>query len=386
MKIAYFISNVSSKSESLGGHYRSMKSTLNMIKKSNEVLVIVLGNKNLNLSFNNIKTIYIRNKVLYPFYSLMVLYKIIRQERPDVINSFDRIAHFEARIIGYLFSIPYVFTKCGGENPKYYYPVAENIIVYSMENYKYFVESPKFSNSKIKMFPNRVNKFKTDKKLVCKVIEELQLINYKYIFLRISRINEYYYSSIKQLISLIKKLQSLNTSCCAIIIGKVEDNSIVERLNNKYQKHIYFLTDHEFTSEARRLLDIGDFVLGTGRGFMEASSLGKVMLSPIMNSSIPLLITKETFNKAFEKNFSERLYISNFDENNNFINILELLRNPSKIEKFKLYSKKMYGKYFDIDTIEKQYNNYYNNLAKDNTIYLYDLILHLFFNIKRIYF
>src|SRR5690606_10689641 len=58
---------------------------------------------------------------------------------------------------------------------------------------------------------------------------------------------------------------------------------------------------------ASELLEQADVVVGTGRGYMEGMSYGKVMFFPVAGESLPCFTTRENYDTAFYHNFSTRI-------------------------------------------------------------------------------
>src|SRR5690554_849813 len=126
---------------------------------------------------------------------------------------------------------------------------------------------------------------------------------------------------------------------------------------------------------AKQLLDISDAVLGTGRGFMEASSKSKIMLAPIKSSSFPLLINEENFKEAFNYNFSERLTISNFDESENYHDIKEIITTSTLKQRKSELAIKLFNEFFDSNRINTKYAAVFSKMKKNNKKAYFDLFL-----------
>src|SRR5690606_25903374 len=103
------------------------------------------------------------------------------------------------------------------------------------------------------------------------------------IFLRVGRIGAYYRKSGIQLIRLVADLRRQGLDCVAVFVGTVEDRETLDRVRRLGGNFTYIFSDEEVTRDAKRVVQVADVVLGTGRSFMEAASLGKILLCPTSN-------------------------------------------------------------------------------------------------------
>src|SRR5690625_283616 len=99
--------------------------------------------------------------------SITSIYKkfkvIAERESPDVLHSFDIISNLFVRLYSLSNNIKSVITKCGGSNPKYFYPYAKNLILFSNENKNFFKNKRKYYKTKIDLIPNRVMSVRPDR-------------------------------------------------------------------------------------------------------------------------------------------------------------------------------------------------------------------------------
>jgi hypothetical protein len=159
MKILYLISTVNSEKEGIGGHYYSLLTTAEALSGIHNVRIIHIGHSK-SIAFKNaaLKV----DEINSPSFNIYNLYKAlisnIKENKPDVIHSFDIPSYFFARIISEAYKIPNILTKCGGENPKIYFPFAHDLILFSKENETYFTNANKFRKTEIHLIPNRVKK------------------------------------------------------------------------------------------------------------------------------------------------------------------------------------------------------------------------------------
>ena len=136
----------------------------------------------------------------------------------------------------------------------------------------------------------------------------------------------------------------------------------------------------KFTTRASEIINIGDIIIGTGRNFMEASSLGKTMLVPYQNLSYPLLVNEDNFHSIFKTNFSPRTQVKEFNEKENLNSILKIIDSNIEID-----SKKWFNSYFNVDVAVSKYTELYSIRSGNNT-FVFDILLNVLFSIKSFVF
>lgn len=380
MKIAFVISCINSKSEGGGGHYYSLLETAYQLGKEHQVLIISIGDVKPK-AYNNISLDYVhfdyQNKVLGTYQKLK---NIIKDESVDLIHAFDKISYFWVRLVSWREKLPSCLTICGGKNLKYY-PLANDIILFSKENQAYFSSNKKYEYSRIYLVPNRLKEFSSDKIRIEKILKTLNEKKDWFKFLRIVRIGDYYHKSSLQLINLVKRLNEDNIKCCAIFIGSIEDESFFKKLKDESSDDVFFFTENYFNTNAKELISLSDAVLGTGRSFMEASSKGKILLTP-SQFNIPALITENNFEEAFYYNFSERVVYNNYDENKNYSMIKEVILDQKKSNSLEQLSLKLFASYFNSEALLSVVGKIYKD-ARPSKLKMLDLLTHMLMVIKR---
>ncbi|MBB5396053.1 hypothetical protein [Mucilaginibacter sp. AK015] len=358
MKICYVITCMRMNT-GLGGHYHSLKATAQAISEDADVLIVIIGDnpcptiEKSGIPYERVSSTF--NIIA----GIKGLVKILTKYKPTVIHSFDAKADFFARSASSWLKIPKINTKCGGASPNKFYPYQKNLIIYSSEDLNYFSKNEKFKNSNIFLIPNRVYKIKDDNER----IEKLRpLVTSKATLLRISRIGSYYKKSLLQAINLIGWLVKQNVDIQLIILGKVEDDNIL----NELKEHaaglpVKFVTEPEFTSDASQLLNIADGIIGTGRGVMEAASKGKMLFTPLKDSDYPVLITENNFDDLVYYNFSERNRIEGYDQNENLLAIKNILQSDDLRKSNIEFVNKTYTDKFSIETKKDTYLKIYQS-------------------------
>lgn len=382
MKILYLISI---STNGIGGHYYSLKSTVEAMKDNIECCIVSIGKTESPV----LKTIDLHHQsIIFPSASplniiriLFKLLKIVKLEQPDILHAFDGNALFYTKIISHYYKIPYIATLCGGPNPdpviypqfgKYFYPKAKNLILYSTENLEYFKNNAKYKSSNLYLIPNRIAPPPQDYILINDIRQKL--FPEATIFLRISRFAKSHKDSIIQSITLIKALNNENMNVQLIIIGTIQENEVYEDILKLIDKNIILLTDNKYTVNASKMIDIADVVIGTGRGFMEGASMKKIMLCPSGYTDYPIIVSQENIFNIFSTNFSFRS--SEISQKNNCNSLKQILENRKLRNELSEYMGSYSKQYFEIESVKGRIIRIYQNLKYDSALDLFDTLIH----------
>jgi len=350
-KIVYIIfsNNIGS---GVGGHYYSLREISNSMRDNNEISIINIG-----FFFSKVlkdqpfKTYFIKHHNLIR--TCVLLKRLIEKLKPDILHTFDLASLTLLKIIMTKKKIKHLHTVCGGPNPKYFI-FTQNLVVFSQENYEYFKRNTKFNDVNIFLIPNRVLPIKSDFKRISMLLRE---VNIEFpIFLRICRINDKYIGSLIQSINLVKNIRKKGIDVNLLIIGVPDKRKVLEFIKKYENAYIKIVTQEKYTLNANQLIEAADFMIGTGRSFMEGAYFSKVMLVPQRNQNIPLLIDKETFEVAFKVNFSERTIYEDYDDPINYNKVIQCIENKGSYEKLSSFIKNKSKKYFEISTKRDFYN------------------------------
>lgn len=381
MKIYLSIAYFSGFNSGAGGHYYSLLTMAKCLRSNNiDVAIIVFGDQ-VPISYENSGfDIFIVKKRIFDVWNLKLPIK-----NSDVIHSFDRISSYYSRILSLKKKCGAVYTKCGGPTywstrfkVPFYVPKFSDVVCFSKKDFDYIKDWRK--DSRVHLIPNRVFGLKTDVDRLSKLRRDLRgkIKSSDKIILRICRIGTTYKESIVQTINLSDFYNKNGFSTRAVIIGKIQDKSVYDELATSTSG--IFVTDEFFHTNASELIDIADFSVGVGRGFMESSAFGKVMFATINSSPLPVLVTSSNFQTLFSNNFSSRnsldpsafesekkLLLSVFDNNNSY----DLRR----------LSLGWFKDYFDMATVFTKYHNLY--LGAERARVDVDFFKHVFLNIMR---
>ena len=167
-----------------------------------------------------------------------------------------------------------------------------------------------------------------------------------------------------------------------IVLGTIQSkaihNSILDDIKSKnLENDVIIDTSDLFTHNASELLEVGDVIIGTGRNFMEASSLNKMLLVPYKDSDYPLLVDDNNFEAIFATNFSPRTQVASFNEENNLELIYKLIKANDRIP-----SKSWFESYFNVENGVNLYKKAYLNKVGYIKLNILDAISNILYAIK----
>lgn len=355
MKVAFFIT---SSLQAKGGHYYSLLETAEALRKSCDILIISIG-INKSPVLERFKGNYIHIKEEGILETFKKVRRALSHEDANIYHSFDSRAYFYVRVLSLIHGVPNVLTKCGGGNAKHY-PTCDELILYSVENLEFYKSNKRFSKTNITLLPNRVSVPKQDKQRIrdikSGVIEDVPVI------LRVTRITAGYERSILQAVRLVELLRKEGVITQLLVVGTIQDSEVFERLRPYENEYVKFVTDNRYNINASQLLDVADIIVGTGRGFMEGASLGKIMLAPTDNTEIPVLVNENTFFDVFKYNFSQRFTtkLSTREALNEIVQVLTTATKNSNAE----FIDEMAREFFIVDKISEKYMDIYMRVGK----------------------
>lgn len=378
MKIIFFIT---SKGHGKGGHFHSLNTIANALGENNEVYVFNIGFKiSESLDEKNYKIFFEK----YTGYNFISTYKNLKKTvhliNPDVLHAFDIESFAFSRLLSKVLNQPSYLNKCGGPNPKMYFPKANNLVLFSIENQAYFNNNIGYSKVNTVVIPNRVKTIVSDKNRI-DYFYKVHSKNSASTILRIARISRHYHQSIIQGINLVEWLLRQGRNVKFIVIGTIQDVEVFNDINSYIKdqglsKNVIIETSDKFTTMASQVLNIGDFIIGTGRNFMEACSLGKTMLVPYKNQRFPLLVNEDNFDSIFTTNFSPRTQLKEFNEEENLNSILKIIDSNIEVD-----SKKWFNNFFNVDEVNKKYIQLYHGASNERN-FLFDTVLNIIYSIK----
>ncbi|OIQ21437.1 MAG: hypothetical protein BM557_04065 [Flavobacterium sp. MedPE-SWcel] len=359
MNILFLISNDGG--NGVGGHYNSLNQVSREMAKEHNVKVLTLGSATSPVISSNPffeKHIKISKgiKGLSGFNAELKAMK--KTFMPDVIHCFDTNSLNRVITLSALKKVPIVLNKCGGRNPlKSNYQHADGIVVFSTENQDWFLKNGKYNNDDIFLIPNRVRKLDLlDESLRKEVKSEG-----KTTFVRVSRLGGAYEHTLLSAYNLIEELSKTHP-VEFVVVGRIQNEKRFATLKEEAEKRnlpVKFITD-ERAAKGSDFLYLADFVVGTGRSFMEATSLGIPSLAPASNADQPILITNDNFKNFFSNNFSERNVADEKSLKDNLSNVKDLISDKDKYANAQKDTVTIFNDYFGTAGILPKYNRTYS--------------------------
>jgi hypothetical protein len=358
MKLLFLISG--SGGHAVGGHYNSLNQVSLEMSKNNQVKILMLGKVLSPVIKENphfVEHIVLGHSILDILRLDKQLNFLFKTFKPDVIHCFDTTALSRVLLSKATNNIPVVLNKCGGKNPRrnnYYH--ADATVVFSSENQGWYFNSINFEDDSIFLIPNRVRPLK----LLAENLKQEKANLNKISFVRISRLGGSYEMTLLQTFNLLEEL-SLNLEVELFVIGRIQDkdrfNNLV-KVGEQKSFHITYITD-ERAANASNFLYLADFAIGTGRSFMEASSLGIPTLTPAKNSDMPILVNAKNVQQFLATNFSERNIAKKDDKRITLDTINEIVFNASSYAKYQIETKGFFEEYFGTKKINQKYTDVY---------------------------
>ena len=363
MKIAVLIY---ARQKNYGGHYYSNEVIVEALKSKYDVINILVAHNNIELRNETIYDHIVHtNSILKASRSLQ---KFLRSEKVTHLCSFDFPSSVICSSMLLLDNYLHFHIKCGGPNLNRIYPFFDNTIVFSNENYSLY----KTKCKNCALIPNRVKKFQDDNTRIDDLRKKYGFKSSDNIILRISRFSNHYEDALYKILNLAKRVGDRYKF---LIVGYVKDIEVYNNFKNKVTgvNNIYLETEDNFTSNAKELIGIASHVIGTGRGAMEAASLGKKILLFSSNHHEPVLLTDENFHYFLDYNFSDRAVCDG----------QYLSDSVSEDEDYSDFIVQKYEEYFDVYAALPRYEMFINKLNRytfahriNNTIRLYIIYLY----------
>lgn len=375
MKIVF---TITTQSHGAGGHMYSLKEIATALSFHHTVMIINMGRNTSPVLMNSeLTVINILSKNNNPISLAKESYKKLKEIKPDIIQSFDPPSYFNSRFFSILTKTPIILVKCGGVNPKNFYPFSLNHSFMSYENFDFFKNRRKFRNCKLALIPNRINvPLKIDKERIQNLKNK---IGNKKIILRISRISEYYNRTFLQAIDLLNYIQErTEEDWCLVLVGQPENVEYLKKIKSYQNGSIFIISEKYFTNSAFELIPIANIMVGTGNSAMESGVSEKITFVPTSNSILPLKLTTENFSKALKCNFSERLLISKYEKKQNCLVINSLIKEDSFVMESDPSLKQKYFANFSLANGVLEYQRFYEELDSRNSVRnIIDFPLHI---------
>ena len=344
-----------------GGHFWDMKVIVEALSKHIECVIVNIGPytspviESIPVNVHNI-----RFTGLNLADSVRRLLDILKRERVDGLNVFDLRVFGLVYMASSIAKKPLIITKCGGPNPGRFFPVVDYLVVFSKENLDFFQGNARYTTTDIRFLPNRATKIASAPARIEKL--RSRLAPDKKTFLIIARFCEHYKKNMMQGVNLIRRLNAEGRPSQLLIIGTQDDQAVVDAVAQYRDHGVIVVNEDEFTLDASELIDVADFVIAAGRGFMEAASRGKPLLTSLEDSSFPVLVTEETFPVVFATNFSPRNRIESLSIEGNHEKIARAVDDDDYRAELSELAAGLFRKYFDVNGVVDDYQDLFRTM------------------------
>lgn len=348
---------IASRGHGSGGHFHSLMQVSSELSRSLNVGIVVLGTRSPVLEDSPLLLGYVPRGV-----GLLRLNRhfrgFVESFNPDVVHCFDTDSLNTIHFLPSLWNIPIVLNKCGGPNPKRLrWQYADCIVNFSLENHLWFKSNDHYADCGLFLIPNRVSGIH----LTAAAHRTIQKED-AFCFVRIQRIGAYQ-KTVQDCFNLLERLRH-RYKVHFYLIGRVQSSQELGKLEAyvaERQLPVTFVTDKR-ASRGSELLYLADCVIGTGRSFMEAASLGVPVLAPARNLEVPVLVNEENFQSFFECNFSERTSFS--PQEDPVLAVESLIENRRAYEASSSAAKRLFEEYFGPGPILAKYSAVYAQAIK----------------------
>lgn len=374
MKILYVIS---CNGAGRGGHNHSLDHISKAIAQNANVKIISIGLTESPILKENPNYYGAFKFRWFSYFTLGKKFKeLFKTFNPDIIHCFDGSSALMLLALPGLITKKIIYTKCGGPNErKSIAQVTSDVFLFSQENYDSYKSNPRFKGSDLHLIPNRVFEVDLWEEKEREILKDDNVFN----FVRIARIGESYENSIKQAIELTSRVNILDKKVKLYVIGVIQEEDIFIELSkfaNNKKIDVQFITNH-LTEKASRMLYLADAVIGTGRGVMEAMSLGLPTFVPVKGKDLPELLTPENFHKFLSTNFSPRGVSESYDEAEIVSKVNSLVKNSQTYNESSAFALSMANEEFVVNKeIVSKYISIYKDISlKKNKLYILNNIL-----------
>lgn len=343
-----------------GGHYHSLDQISREIGNKIVVNIVTIGDAespvlsknpyfkshiNLQKGFNSIR-------------NLSKGYRsVLKDIQPDVIHFFDTESMNWLLALPLTWRYPIVLNKCGGPNPRRLdWQHSDELILFSKENHEWFEENVNYDNASLHLVPNRVNRLR-----LLSIEHRVEQKDSKKInFVRVSRLGGAYEKTLWDSLEMIEFLRK-DFDVHLYVVGRIQDKDRFSSFEDSIRERdlpVTIISDSR-ASSGSDFLYLADFVIGTGRSFMEALSLGIPCLTPASNSNWPVLVNEKNFQVFFKTNFSERNIADKISLDENLFRIRRLIESQDDYVLAQSEAFNLFNNNFSLEGVASKYRDIY---------------------------
>ena len=300
--IFFFINSQAGLNTGMGGHYYSLLHTVTEMERLGEACTIVVLGDMRPKAFTG------REYAFYPKTAEgLAQFKVdfaalLPQAR--VFHTFDKSAGKIIELALREYSAPLIVTKPGRPPESWKRRRYRNMVFFQESEFLHEQALARLSGGLYNpaLIPNRISPTLirgTGRRSPFTTKPGLKL-------LRIGRINPGYNKVVRQSVNLMERLRALGHKVELAVVGTVESQNALDKLQAQGWPDVVFRTSDDFTVNAAQLIEFADIVVGIGRGAMEAMVHRKPTFVSCTDPALPVFLDAQTFPEAFAHNFSQR--------------------------------------------------------------------------------
>ena len=251
---------------------------------------------------------------------------------PTIVHAYDNKSYFFARQIARRHRAKRFLTKPAGPGPGITFPYCPDVVCFSEENLAVLRSRRRLKPMRLHYIPERVTPPAPDHERIAALREKIGPGD---ILLRICRIGDYHRGSVEQTLALARAMRAEGVQARAVVVGALESQAVLDSLRARAGDGDVLLTEPAFAAESAALLDAATYVVGTGRGVVEAAMRRRIVFVPVAGAGMPALVTPAGWRSLAWANFSARTVRPAAAGVDDFSVLQELLPGGRKAEEFR---------------------------------------------------
>jgi hypothetical protein len=376
LRILYVVSAYSGSTTGSGGHYYSARDIASVLQArwpQARLRILALGDVLPKALTNS----------AVPYVHVSPVGKGLRKYRreimaaaddfaPTIVHAYDNKSYFFARLIARRHRAKRVLTKPAGPNPGVLFPYCPDIVCFSDENLAALGSRRRLRTSRLHLIANRVARPTPDS---ARIAALRAIVGPGDVLLRICRIGEYHRRSIEQTLVLAKLMRATGIQVRAVIVGALESRGVLQSLQAGAEAGDLFVTEPPFVVDSAALLDVATYVVGTGRGVVEAAMRRILVFVPLADADIPVLVTPSNWRVLSSSNFSARTRSTRGLDSRDLSQLKELLRDPKSRDGLLAELSSVLSSAYGLDAIPEKYQELYSQRQRTGTVEVFDCLL-----------
>jgi len=360
--IFFFINCQNGLNTGMGGHYYSLLHTVTEMERLGEACTIVVLGDMRPKAFTG------REYAFYPMTAQgLAQFKVdfaAQLPQARVFHTFDKSAGkiIELALGGY--SAPLIVTKPGRSPASWKRHRYRNMIFFQESEFRHEQALARLSGGFYNpaLIPNRISPtliHGTGRTSPFTSKPGLKL-------LRIGRINPGYAKVVRQSVALMERLRALGHEVELAVVGTVESQEALDKLQAQAWPDVVFRTSDDFTVNAAQLVVFADIVVGIGRSAMEAMVHRKPTFVSCTDPTLPVFLDAQSFPTALSHNFSQRIPTTGpCAPEAAFARFLPLLQSEAARQAYRGFQDDVALRYLDASAGAKALLAYYQTCKKD---------------------